>query len=49
MVVQTKRGPVESQHARGLTMQRSQGHGRQPRVPKGAPGARCRAALGWGG
>ena len=45
MVVQTKRGPVESQHARGLTMQRSQGQGRQPRVPKGAPWARGRAAL----
>jgi hypothetical protein len=39
MVVQTARGPVESQHARGLTIQRSQGQGRQPLRPEGAPPA----------
>ena len=39
MVVQTACGPVESQHACGLTMQRSQGQGRQPRRPEGAPPA----------
>ena len=39
MVVQTARGTVESQHARGLTMQLSQGQGRQPLRPEGAPPA----------
>ena len=37
VVVQTACGPVESQHARGLTIQRSQGQGRQPLRPEGAP------------
>jgi len=39
MVVQTVCGPVESQHARGLTIQLPQGQGRQPRRPEGAPPA----------
>ena len=39
VVVQTPCSPVESQHARGLTMQRSQGQGRQPLRPEGAPPA----------
>jgi hypothetical protein len=39
VVVQTARGPVESQHARGLTIQLSQGQGRQPLRPEGAPPA----------
>ena len=49
VVVQTARGPVESQHARGLTIQLSQGQGRQLLRPKGAPPAagvlRSHAAL----
>ena len=49
VVVQTERGPVESQHARGLTIQLSQGQGRQPLRPEGAPRAagvpRSQAAL----
>ena len=39
VVVQTERGIVESQHARGLTIQLSQGQGRQPLRPEGAPPA----------
>ena len=39
VVVQTARGPVESQHAHGLTIQLSQGQGRQPLRPEGAPRA----------
>jgi hypothetical protein len=35
VVVQTARGTVERQHARGLTIQLSQGHGRQPSGPRG--------------
>ena len=35
----------ERGHARGLTIQLSQGQGRQPLVPEGAPPARGRAAL----
>jgi hypothetical protein len=38
-VVQTTCDPVESQHARGLTIQRSQGQGHQPLRPEGAPPA----------
>jgi hypothetical protein len=38
-MVQTVRGTVESQHARGLTIQLSQGQGRQPLRPEGAPPA----------
>ena len=49
VVVQTACGPVESQHARGLTIQRSQGQGRQPLRLEGAPPAagvlRSQAAL----
>jgi len=49
VVVQTEYGTVESQHARGLTIQRSQGQGRQPLRPEGAPPAagvlRSQAAL----
>ena len=44
VVVQTARGTVESQHARGLTIQRSQGQGRQPLRPEGRLRPRvCRA------
>jgi hypothetical protein len=39
VVVQMECGIVESQHARGLTIQLSQGQGRQPLRPKGAPWA----------
>jgi hypothetical protein len=39
VVVRTACGPVESQHARGLTIQLSQGQGRQPLRPEGAPPA----------
>ena len=39
VVVQTACGPGESQHTRGLTIQRSQGQGRQPFRPEGAPPA----------
>ena len=39
VVVQTECGTVESQHARGLTIQLSQGQGRQPLRPEGAPPA----------
>ena len=39
VVVQTERGIVESQHARGLTIQLSQGQGRPPFRPEGAPPA----------
>jgi len=39
VVVQTERGPVASQHARGLTIQLSQGQGRQLLRPEGAPPA----------
>ena len=39
VVVPTARGTVESQHARGLTIQLSQGQGRQPLRPGGAPRA----------
>ena len=39
VVVQMARGRVESQHARGLTIQLSQGQGRQPLRPEGAPRA----------
>ena len=53
VVVQTECGTVESQHARGLTIQLSQGQGRQPLVPKGAPPAagvlRSQAALAFEG
>ena len=35
VVAQTARGPVESQHTRGLTIQLSQGQGRQPLRPEG--------------
>ena len=49
VVVPTERGTVESQHARGLTIQLSQGQGRQPLRPEGAPPAagvpRSQAAL----
>ena len=49
MVVQTECGTVESQHARGLTIQRLQGQGRQPFRPEGVPPAagvpRSQAAL----
>ena len=49
VVVQTERGIVESQHTRGLTIQLSQGQGRQPLRPEGAPPAagmpRSQAAL----
>ena len=45
VVVQTAWGTVERQHARGLTIQLSQGQGRQPLQPEGAPPAAgvCRA------
>jgi len=53
VMVPTERGPVESQHARGLTIQRSQGQGRQPLGPEGAPPAagvlRSHAALACNG
>ena len=53
VVVQTERGTVESQHARGLTIQLSQGQGRQPLRPEGAPPAagvlRSQAALAFDG
>jgi hypothetical protein len=53
VVVQTERGTVESQHARGLTIQLSQGQGRQPLRPEGAPLAagvpRSQAALAFDG
>jgi hypothetical protein len=39
VVVQTACGTVESQHARGLTIQLSQGQGRQPLRSEGAPPA----------
>ena len=39
VVVQTARGTMESQHTRGLTIQLSQGQGRQPLRPEGAPPA----------
>ena len=39
VVVQTACGTVESQHARGLTIQLSQSQGRQPLRPEGAPPA----------
>jgi hypothetical protein len=39
VMIQTERGRVESQHARGLTIQLSQGQGRQPLRPEGAPPA----------
>jgi hypothetical protein len=39
VVVQTACGTVESQHTRGLTIQLSQGQGRQPLRPEGAPPA----------
>ena len=49
VVVQTARGPGESQQTRGLTIQLSQGQGRQPLRPEGAPPAagvlRSHAAL----
>jgi hypothetical protein len=49
VVGQTARAPVESQHTRGLTIQLSQGQGRQPLRPEGAPPAagvlRSQAAL----
>jgi hypothetical protein len=49
----TARGIVESQHARGLTIQLSQGQGRQPFRPEGAPPAagvlRSHAALAFDG
>jgi len=49
VVVQTACGPGESQHTRGLTIQLSQGQGRQPFRPEGAPPAagvlRSQAAL----
>jgi hypothetical protein len=49
VMVQTECGTVESQHARGLTIQLSQGQGRQPLRPEGAPPAagvlRSQAAL----
>ena len=51
--VQTERGPVENQHARGLTIQLSQGQGRQLLRPEGAPPAagvlRSQAALAFDG
>jgi hypothetical protein len=53
VVVPTARGTVESQHARGLTIQLSQGQGRQPLRPEGAPPAagvpRSQAALAFDG
>ena len=53
VVVQTACCPVESQHARGLTIQLSQGQGRQPLGPEGAPPAagvpRSQAALAFDG
>jgi len=53
VVVQTAGGIVESQHARGLTIQLSQGQGRQPVRPEGAPPAagvlRSQAALAFDG
>ena len=53
VVVQTERGIVESQHTRGLTIQLSQGQGRQPLRPEGAPPAagvpRSHAALAFDG
>ena len=39
VVVQTAGGTGESQHARGLTIQLSQGQGRQLLRPEGAPPA----------
>ena len=39
VVAQTACSPGESQHARGLTIQLSQGQGRQPLRPEGAPPA----------
>ena len=49
VVVPTECGTGESQHARGLTIQLSQGQGRQPLRPEGAPPAagvpRSQAAL----
>ena len=38
-VEQTERSGAQSQHARGLTIQLSQGQGRQPLRPEGAPPA----------
>ena len=53
VVVPTERGTVESQHTRGLTIQLSQGQGRQPLRPEGAPPAagvpRSHAALAFEG
>ena len=53
VVVQTECGTVESQHARGLTIQLSQGQGRQPLRPEGAPPAagvpRSQATLAFDG
>ena len=53
VVVQTECGTVESQHARGLTIQLSQSQGRQPLRPEGAPPAagvpRSQAALAFDG
>ena len=53
VVVQTERGTVASQHARGLTIQLSQGQGRQLLRPEGAPPAasvpRSQAALAFDG
>jgi hypothetical protein len=53
VVVQTECGTVESQHARGLTIQLSQGQGRQPLRPEGAPPAagvpRSQAVLAFDG
>jgi len=53
VVVQTAGGTGESQHARGLTIQLSQGQGRQPLRPEGAPPAtgvpRSQAVLAFDG
>ena len=53
VVVQTACSTGESQHARGLTIQLSQGQGRQPLRPEGAPPAagvpRSQAALAFDG
>ena len=53
VVVPTACGTVERQHARGLTIQLSQGHGRQPLRPEGGPPAagvpRSQAVLAFDG
>ena len=45
MALRERQGCQSGGHASGLTIQLSQGQGRQPRGPQGAPPARGRAAL----